>query len=170
MNKMEKRGPVMKKVAVTALAVMVSVALAASASAGSAAREKCVAKCKEAIQLINDKGLDAALASINSKDGGFAWDGNYLFAVDFRGKQVASGLFPQFNGRDILGLKDKDGRIIVQEFIDIAKAKGEGWLEYLWPKPEEISKPPDQRIHSKKASYVLRVPGQDMFVVAGTHE
>jgi len=28
-----------------------------------------------------------------------------------------------------------------QEFIEIAKTKGEGWVEYMWPKPEEMQKP-----------------------------
>ena len=45
-----------------------------------------------------------------------------------------------------------------------------GWVEYMWPAPEEMQKPKDQRVSSKKASYVLRVPGQDMFAVAGVHE
>ena len=69
-----------------------------------------------------------------------------------------------------LGLTNKDGVMIFQEFIEIAKTKGEGWSEYMWPKPEEMQKPKDQRISSKKASYVLRAPGQDMLVVAGAHE
>jgi hypothetical protein len=64
----------------------------------------------------------------------------------------------------------KDGRMIVQEFIEIAKTRGEGWVEYMWPTPEEMQKPKDQRVSSRKASYVLRVPGQDMFAVAGVHE
>ncbi|HWS15143.1 MAG TPA: cache domain-containing protein [Candidatus Methylomirabilis sp.] len=160
----------MRKVAVIALVVMASVVFLSTASAENDARGKCVAKCKEAVQLINDKGLDAALAVINSKDGGFAWGDSYLFVVDFQGKQVASGFFPNYNGMNIIDMKNKDGRMVIREFIDIAKTKGEGWLEYMWPKPEEMSKPPDQRIYSKKASHVLRVPGQDMFVVAGVHE
>jgi len=69
-----------------------------------------------------------------------------------------------------MGLATKDGRMIIQEFIEIAKTKGDGWVEYMWPKPEEMQKPKDQRISSKKASYVLRVPRQDMFVVAGVFE
>lgn len=54
-----------------------------------------------------------------------------------------------------------DGRLIIREFIEIAKAKGEGWVEYMWPKPEEMSKPMEQRISSKKASeeYTLRELG-----------
>ena len=45
--------------------------------------------------------------------------------------------------------------MIVREFIEIAKTKGEGWVEYLWPTPEEMQIPKDQRVSSKKAGYVL---------------
>ena len=160
----------MRKVAVIALVVMASVALVASALAESATKEECVAKVKEAVQLINEKGLDAAIAVINKKDGGFAWKDSYVFVVDFQGRTVANPLFPNHVGLNQMGLANKDGRMIIQEFLEIAKTKGEGWTEYMWPKPEEMQKPKDQRISSKKASYVLRVPGQDMFAVAGVHE
>ena len=144
--------------------------LAGSALADSAVKEECVAKVKEAVQLINEKGLDASIAVINKKDGGFAWKDSYVFVVDFQGRTVANPLFPDHVGMNQMGLANKDGRMIIQEFIEIAKTKGEGWLEYMWPKPEEMQKPKDQRISSKKASYVLRVPGQDMLVVAGVFE
>ena len=160
----------MRKVAVIALVVLASVVLVTNALAESATKEECVAKCKEAVQLINEKGLDASIAVINKKDGGFAWKDSYVFVVDFQGRTVANPLFPDHVGMNQMGLANKDGRMIIQEFIEIAKTKGKGWSEYLWPKPEEMQKPKDQRISSKKASYVLRVPGQDMFVVAGVHE
>jgi cytochrome c len=160
----------MRKAAVIMLVVMASVVLATNALADSVAKEMCVAKVKEAVQLINEKGLDAAIAVINRKDGGFAWKDGYVFVVDFQGRTVANALFPEHVGRNQMGLANKDGRMIIQEFIEVAKTKGEGWVEYMWPKPEEMQKPKDQRISSKKASYVLRVPGQDMFAVAGVHE
>ena len=160
----------MRKVTAIVLVVMTSVVFAAGALAESATKEECVAKVKEAVKLINEKGLDAAIAVINKKDGGFAWKDSYVFVVDFQGKTVANALFPDHVGRNQMGLANKDGRMIIQEFIEIAKTKGEGWSEYMWPKPEEMQKPKDQRISSKKASFVLRVPGQDIFAVAGMFE
>jgi len=160
----------MRKVVVTALMTLVSVVPVTNAQAESATKEECVAKVKGAVQLINDKGLDAAIALINKKDGGFAWKDSYVFVVDFQGRTVANPLFPNHVGMNQMGLTNKDGVMIIREFIEIAKTKGEGWFEYMWPKPEEMQKPKDQRISSKKASYVLRVPRQDMFVVAGVFE
>jgi len=160
----------MKKIAAITLVIITGIVLTSNALADSAAKEMCVAKVKEAVQLINEKGLDAAIAVINKKDGGFAWKDSYVFVVDFQGRTVANALFPNHVGMNQVGLKNKDGRMIIQEFIEIAKTKGEGWVEYMWPKPEEMQKPIDQRISYKKATYVLRVLGQDMFVVAGVHE
>ena len=160
----------MRKVAVIAVMVLASMVFASSALAESATKDECVAKVKEAVQLINEKGLDAAITVINKKDGGFAWKDSYVFVVDFQGTTVANALFPDHVGRNQIGLANKDGRMIIQEFIEIAKTKGEGWSEYMWPKPAEMQKPKDQRVSSKKASYVLRVLGQDMLVVAGVFE
>ena len=160
----------MKKIAAIALVIITGMVFTSNALADSAAKKICVAKVKEAVQLINEKGLDAAIAVINKKDGGFVWKDSYVFVVDFQGRTVANPLFPNHVGMNQMGLKNQDGRLIIQEFIEIAKTKGEGWFEYMWPKPEEMQKPKDQRVSTKKASYVLRVPGQDMFAVAGVHE
>jgi len=160
----------MKKFAAITLVIIAGIAHISNALADSAAKDICVAKVKEAVQMINEKGLDAAIAQINRKDGGFAWKDSYVFVVDFQGRTVANPLFPDHVGMNQMGLTNKDGRMIVQEFIEIAKTKGEGWLEYMWPKPEEMQKPKDQRISSKKESYVHRVPGQDMLAVAGVFE
>ena len=121
----------MRKVAVIALVVLASVVLVTNALAESATKEECVAKCKEAVQLINEKGLDAAIAVTNKKDGGFAWKDSYVFVVDFQGRTVANPLFPNHVGMNQMGLTNKDGRMIFQEFIEIAKTKGEGWSEYI---------------------------------------
>jgi signal transduction histidine kinase len=47
--------------------------------------------------------------------------------------------------------------------IDLAKDKGEGWVEYMFPKPA-------QDAPSKKISYINRVPGQNLLVGAGIYE
>ena len=58
----------------------------------------------------------------------------------------------------------------MKKIVAITLVVIKGCVEYVSPTPEEMQKPKDQRVSSRKASYVLRVPGQDMFVVAGVHE
>ena len=62
-----------------------------------------------------------------------------------------------------MGLKDVKGNMFAAEFVSIAKEKGKGWSEYWWPKPGE-------KTASLKASYIMRVPGQDMLVGAGVYD
>lgn len=166
----QRKGEAMRKVAVIALVGMASIFLVASALAESATKEEVIAKCKEAAQLITEKGLEAALQEINRKDGKFVWKDSYVFVMDFQGTMLANGTNPGVVGNNLMGWKDSDGKMIVHGFIDVAKTKGEGWFDYKYAKPEEIKKPLEQRVSSKKTSYVLRVPGKDLFVGAGVYE
>ena len=69
-------------------------------------------------------------------------------------------------------MKDTTGKLFVREFIEVARTKGEGWTEYMYPTPEELKKPipKNERKSSKKISYVYRVPGKDLMVIAGFFE
>jgi len=42
---------------------------------------------------------------------------------------------PQLNGKDLVNYKDEGGKKIFKEFAQVAKAKGEGFVDYVWPKP-----------------------------------
>ena len=72
---------------------------------------------------------------------------------------------PELEGKDLIDLKDANGKAIVREFIETVKTKGHGWVEYMWPKPGE-KKP------SKKISYVKRAKmpdGVSVIVGAGIY-
>jgi len=160
----------MKRIASIMLVAIAAVLLATSVLADSATKEECIAKSREAVQLISEKGLDAALPELNNKDGKFVWKDSYVFVMDFQGTMLANGTNPGVVGKNLMQWKDTEGKMIVQGFIEVAKGKGEGWFDYMYPKPEEIKKPLEQRISSKKASYIHRVPGKDLFVGAGVYE
>jgi cytochrome c len=174
----------MRKVAVIALVVMAGVVLAASVMAQSAVKDECVALCKDAAKFINEKGLDAAIAEINNKEGKFVTKNTYVFLMDLEGNELAHPYhamtgFPASavtaSGRKVLKLydyKDTTGKLFVQEYIKVAKTKGEGWTDYMYPKPEEQKKPipMEEKKSSKKISYVYRVPGKDLMVIAGFFE
>jgi cytochrome c len=174
----------MRKVAVIALVVMVSVALAASVMAQSAVRDECVSLTKDAAKFTNEKGLDAAIAEINNKEGKFVTKNTYVFLMDLEGNELAHPYHGMTgtpysavtaSGMKVLKLldfKDTNGKLFVQEYIQVAKTKGEGWVEYMYPTPEELKKPTPfkEKKPSKKTSYVYRVPGKDLMVIAGYFE
>ena len=164
----------MRKVAVIALVMMVGVVLAASVMAQSAVKDECVALCKDAAKFINEKGLDAGMAEIGNKAGKFVTKNTYVFLMDLDGNRLAHPFpgptAPQF--MKIFDYKDTNGKLFVQEYIQVAKTKGEGWVEYMYPTPEELKKPTPmkEKKSSKKISFVYRVPGKDLMVIAGFFE
>jgi cytochrome c len=162
----------MRKVAVIALVVMASVVLAASVMAQSAVRDECVALTKDAAKFINENGIVAAIAEINNKEGKFVSKNTYVFLMDLEGNRFAHPFAAPNDPKimKVVDTKDTTGKLFVQEWIKVAKTKGEGWTEYMWPKPEELMKQTQVKVSSKKLSYVYRVPGKDFMVIAGFFE
>jgi cytochrome c len=162
----------MRKVAVIALVVMASVVIVASVMAQSAIKDECVALCKDAAKFMNEKGFYPAVAEINNKEGKFVTKNTYVFLMDLDGHLLAHPFNAQYIGRDITDHKDSSGKLYVQDYIATAKSKGEGWTEYMYPTPEELKKPTPykEKKSSKKISYVYRVPGKDLMVIAGFFE
>ena len=128
-----------------------------------ATKEECVAKCKEVASLIKEAGLDAALAKVQDPKGPYVWKDSYVFLIDMDGKVLAHPVTPNLVGKTLSGMKDVNGKMFVNEYIEVANSKGEGWVGYLWPKPGE-------KTPSKKLTYIYRVPGQQIIVGAGMFE
>jgi signal transduction histidine kinase len=166
------KGKAMKKAAVVALVVMASVILSVNGMAEGSIKDECVTLCKDAAKFIIEKGFYPAVAEINNKEGKFVTKNTYVFMMDLEGHLLAHPFNPQFIGRDITGTKDTNGKLFNQESIEIAKTKGEGWSEYMYPTPEELKKPTPfkEKKSSKKISFVYRVPGKDLIVIAGFFE
>jgi hypothetical protein len=52
--------------------------------AESATKEEVIAKCKEASQLIQDRGMEAASMSIGDENGPFVWKDTYILRLASR--------------------------------------------------------------------------------------
>jgi signal transduction histidine kinase len=78
-----------------------------------------------------------------------------------KGLCVAHGARPALIGKNLLGLKDQDGKYLVQALADVANGPGSGWVDYKWPNP----------INNKiedKSSYVEKMG--DYFVGVGVYK
>jgi len=143
-------------------AVFSSVALADSSSATVA---ECIEMSKLAAEeILKDK--DAALAEIAKRDGKFVWKDSYVFVMDLKGKMLAHPMMPGLMKMDsLLTVSDKNienPKMLFVEFVVMAGTKGEGWVEYMWPKPGSTEP-------SIKETYVYRVPGTSLFTAAGIY-
>lgn len=156
----------MRKAAIATLAILAGICLAGLGfAAETGTKDECVAKCKEAAAFVNEKGLDEAVKEINNKQGKFVWKDTYVFLMDLDGKMLAHPMSPALIGQNVLDRKDKGepGKLLFKEFVDLAKGKGEGWVDYMWANPGD----PKPR---KKITYILRVAGKDLLVGAGIYE
>ncbi len=75
----------------------------------------------------------------------------YVIVYDLNGKNLGHGANPKLVGKDLIGLKDADGKPIIQMFVDLAKTKGKGWVEGY-----KFLNPVSQNIEGK-AMYLERV-------------
>ncbi len=129
-----------------------------------ATKKECIAKCKAAVAMVKKKGLKKTLKVLQKKNGPFVWKNSYVFSINIDTKNViAHAIKPKLIGKNLVHIKDIKGKMFFAEFINIAKAKGNGWVDYMWPKPGE--KKPSQKI-----TYVLKVPGKPILMAAGIYK
>lgn len=53
----------------------------------------------------------------------------YVSYYTLDGKVLGHGANPKLVGKDLSGLKDPDGKLIIQMISDVAKTKGKGWTD-----------------------------------------
>ena len=68
-------------------------------------------------------------------------------------------------GKDMTEFKDVNGTYLYREVAQIAKTSGEGWVEYVWPKPGH----PDQKLVFPKGAYVLTYKPWDFTFMTGLY-
>jgi signal transduction histidine kinase len=86
----------------------------------------------------------------------------YIYAYDMTGKNLAHGANPKLVGKNLIELKDPDGKLLLPPLIEIAKTKGAGWSE-----PFKFRNPTSDKMEEKIA-YIERVG--DIFVGCGIYK
>lgn len=129
----------------------------------TATKEECVTMCQKALAVAKEKGVDEMLKQINDPHGSFVWKDSYIYAINLNNNKVAAHpIKPVLVGKDMSGIKDVNGKMFFVEKINLARDKGEGWVDYMWPKPGE-KKP------SSKTAFVIKVPGEPYAISAGVY-
>ncbi|MEA3288636.1 MAG: cache domain-containing protein [Campylobacterota bacterium] len=59
----------------------------------------------------------------------------YFWINDMKAVIIDHPIKPQLNGKNLYNFKDKGGTQLFKEFVDVCKAKNEGFVDYVWPKP-----------------------------------
>jgi cytochrome c len=94
--------------------------------------EAMVVKAVSALKTNRSKTLD----EITAKDAKYADRDLYAVVYDMTGKVLAHGANNKMVGKDLIELKDPDGKEFVKERVELAKSKGKFWQEYKFTDPE----------------------------------
>ena len=96
-------------------------------------------------------------------DGEFKYGEIYVNVVSDKGLRLIYAPKPAAENMDVLQAQDTDGKFIVKEILEVAKTKGEGWVQYRWinPATNEIA---------GKTTYVKSVPEREVVVYVGAYK
>jgi signal transduction histidine kinase len=118
-----------------------------------------VENVKKTVAIFQEKGRDYALKAINSKMA-LTDKELYVFALTMDNLMLAHPHVDEWLGKDMSETKDSNGKAYFQEFKKIAQNPGEGWVDYMWNRPGENAP-------RFKRSYIMKVPGQEIYVGSG---
>lgn len=62
-------------------------------------------------------------------------EGDYYFIIDSHPKMIMHPIKPELDGKDLSDTKDPKGKALFMDMVKVSKDRGEGFVEYMWPKP-----------------------------------
>jgi methyl-accepting chemotaxis protein len=87
---------------------------------------------------------------------------DYFWINDFGPKMVMHPMKPALDGKDLSSNKDPNGKYLFVEMAKVAKAQGQGFVDYMWPKPGSSEPQP-------KISFVKAIPAWGWIVGSGIY-
>jgi signal transduction histidine kinase len=152
----------LSSIAFAAFALFLAAGPAASADKSKGTAAEATAMVEKAIAHIKKAGRDKAFADFNRKDGGFTDRDLYVVVYDLKGKVLAHGANPKMIGKDVLDLRDNDGKYFVKERVEMmAKPGAKGWQDYKFMNPVTMAIEP-------KSMYLMRF--EDVIVGCGIYK
>jgi signal transduction histidine kinase len=121
-------------------------------------------KVNKAAALLQKEGK-AAFPKFRGKDSEFIFAGTYVWIHDMSGTMRVHPIKYKMEGQNMIDLKDSNGKLFFTAMNEVAKTKGSGWVDYMWPKPGE-------KTPSLKVSYVkqVKVDGEDLVLGCGVYD
>jgi cytochrome c len=144
-----------------ALAIGAAAAGAATATAGAATAGEQRVTAKEAEAMVR-KGVayikanprDKAMADITDKKGQFVDRELYLTVYKPDGTALAHGANEKFVGKNMIELRDADGKEHIRERMELAKTKSTFWQDFKFVNPVTKKMEPKQ-MYCEKANELI---------------
>jgi cytochrome c len=159
------KGRTMKPFAATTLALALSLSssfICAGAYAAEPTEKDAIAMAERGAALVKSKGKDEMIKRINAKDPDFVQGSLYVDLRDIKsGIVLAHPYNPSIVGKDLTDVPDANGKKYRREIIELAAAKGKGWVDYQYKNPTSGKIEP-------KTTYILRA--DDVVLEAGLYK
>ena len=123
------------KLSGTAAALCLAIA-AAPALANGPTEKDAIAMVERGVALVKAKGKDEMIKKINAKDAEYVQGELYIDMRDLKtGIVLAHPYNPSIVGKDLTDVPDANGKKYRREIIELAAAKGKGWVDYQYKNP-----------------------------------
>jgi len=139
---------------VVAAALAVALPLAAAA-AERATRADAEAMVKKGVAYLKANGREKAVEAMTAPSKMFVDRDLYLVIYDLNGTAVAHGQNKGQVGKNLMALKDPDGKPFVQERVELAKSKGTFWQDYKFTDPLTKKVLPKQMFCEKEGDLIV---------------
>ena len=116
------------------LALLSACALSAFANT-NATPDEATAMVKKGVAFIKANGKDKGHAEISNKTGAFVDRDLYLVVYGLDGVVRAHGANEKMIGKNLIDLKDVDGKAFVKERVELGQSKGTFWQDYKFTNP-----------------------------------
>jgi cytochrome c len=110
-------------------------AAAGAQAAEFATKPEAEAMVKKAVAYAKANPRDKLYTEINRKDGPFTDRDLYVVAYSKDGVVLAHGANPKMLGKNLMEIKDVDGKAFVKERVEMARSKPSFWQEYKFTNP-----------------------------------
>jgi cytochrome c len=117
------------------IALAVGLASVASAKEDFGTAKEAEAMVGKAVAHIKKAGVEKAYQDFTAKVPGFVDRDLYVVVYDLSGKVLAHGQNPKMVGKDLIDLRDPDGKQFVKERVELARSKVRFWHDYKFTDP-----------------------------------
>lgn len=99
-----------------------------------ATKKEAESMVKKAVAAYKSSG-EKSFADFTAPNKKFTSKDLYIVVYDLNGKCLAHGQNAKQVGKDLIGMKDPDGKTFVKERVELTKSKGKFWQDYKFTDP-----------------------------------
>ena len=136
------------------LAAAVVIPSMGHASNDRATKAEAEAMVAKGVAAVKAKG-EAVYADITAPSKTFVDRDLYLVVYDNTGKCLAHGQNPKQVGKDLIALKDPDGKEFIKERVQLASTKAKFWQDYKFTDPLTKTVQPKQAYCEKVGNLIV---------------